>query len=196
MGKMCWVTDKREKHTSPFFESSQGFMRALEIYQNFMRDIKPSWASTRICQSLWEFRGQKRDFAKLFGHETQYETRVTSKSETFKKTNVYSLLGGMRKCSKNQSCHIPWNFNNTNFLLSLGFVLSNKWEILWNLLFRENIGNTVTALFLKIVVSTLTLTAAFRSTNQTKTFPCFWYLTFPKLLKNSLFYSFYQVTPP
>ena len=107
MGKMCWVTDKREIHTSPFFESSQGFMRALEIYQNFMRDIKPSWAPTRICQSLWEFRGQKRDFAKLFGHENQYETCVTS------------LLGGMRKCSKNQSCHIPWNFNNTNFLLSL-----------------------------------------------------------------------------
>ena len=120
MGKMCLVTDKREKHTSPFFESSQGFMRALEIYQNFMRDIKPSSSINKNLSKPLRIQGPEMGFCQIvWPWKPIYETRVTSKSETFKKTNVYSLLGGMRKCSKNQSCHIPWNFNNTNFLLSL-----------------------------------------------------------------------------
>ena len=98
-------------------------------------------------------------------HFNPYDTKMA---------NVYSLKGDMTNCSKNNFLIIPRFFSlftkpNKAALKSPPalFVLSNK----LNLLLRENIGNNVTALFLKIVLSTLT--GAFQSTNQTKTFARF-----------------------
>ena len=80
------LNDKREKHTSPFIESSQGFMRALEIYQNFMRDFQHQQEFAKAFENSGAREGILPNCLAIRTNETC----VASKSITLKKTNVYS----------------------------------------------------------------------------------------------------------